>query len=394
VPSLTLADLELVQRPLAEARPLPGCAYVDPAVFEHERRAIFDRSWHCVGLARDVEAPGAWVRTPLAEETLVVVRGEDLVLRALYDACRHRGAPVFEGESGRARAFTCGYHGWVYDARGALREAPFAHPAHLASPARDRDRDRCGLRAARVDVFAGLLFATVDPDAPPLAEAMGEVPPWLPRAALPLAKIAHRAQWLVAANWKLVVENFQESHHFVRVHPLLESRTPSERARSWLGPPAAGADPGAWLGGIMPIRDADETVSLTGRLDGRPLLAAPEDARLVHDATMFPLLLTSLQPDYLLLYRLEPRGPSQTLVRHELLVHPAAEGSLRDVLDFWARVHDEDRAVCEQQQRVMRGGGYASIGYATCEDGVHAFDVRVARALARALSGDTCQELP
>jgi hypothetical protein len=57
-------------------------------------------------------------------------------------------------------------------------------------------------------------------------------------------------------------------------------------------------------------------------------------------------------------------------------------------------VHDEDRAVCEQQQRVMRGGGYASIGYATCEDGVHAFDVRVARALARALSGDTCQELP
>jgi Rieske 2Fe-2S family protein len=380
VPLLSLADLELVQRPLAEARPFPGSAYVDPALFALERREIFDRSWHCVGLAADVQAPGAWVRTALAEETLVVVRGEDLVLRALFDACRHRGAPVFEGESGRARAFTCGYHGWVYDARGALREAPFAHPAHVAG-----SRAACGLREARAEVFAGLLFATVDADAPPLAVAMGEVPPWLPRAALPVAKVAHRARWLVEANWKLVVENFQESHHFTRVHPLLEARTPSERARSWLGAPPDGRF-GAWLGGEMPIRDADETVSLGGRREGRPLLAAPEDARLVHDAMMFPLLLTSLQPDYLLLYRLEPRTPSLTMVRHELLVHPAADGSLRDVLDLWARVHDEDRAICERQQRVMRGGGYASIGYATCEDGVHAFDVRVARALGAALS--------
>ncbi len=384
MPPLTLADLERVQRPLAEARPFPGVAYVDPALFEIERREILDRSWRCVGLAADVAAPGAWLRTPLAEETLVVVRGEDLALRALYDACRHRGAPVFEGESGRASAFTCGYHGWVYDSRGALREAPFAPPAVA------RERARCGLREARVEVFAGLVFASVDPHAPPLAEAMGEVPPWLLRAALPTARVAHRARWLVAANWKLVVENFQESPRFTRVHPLREARTPSERARSWLG--ASGA--GAWLGGIMPLRDADETVSLTGRRDGRPPLAAAEDARLVHDAMLFPLLLTSLQPDYLLLYRLEPRGPEQTLVRHELLVHPAVASAPRDVLDFWARVHDEDRAICEQQQRVMRGGGHASIGYASCEDGVHAFDVRVARALSPALRAEASGGAP
>lgn len=372
---LTRADLAAVLAPLERARPFPSAAYVDPALFARERRVMLEPAWRCVGLASDVAEPGAWVRTPLANETVVVARGGDGALRAFHDACRHRGAPLFEGDAGRATSFTCGYHGWRFDDAGRLREAPFA-PATL-------DRARCGLREARVEARFGLLFATTDPAAPPLCDAMGEVPPWLPRAALERARPIVRTRWLVAANWKLVVENFQESHHFVRVHPMLERRTPSDASRSFLGG-------GAWLGGEMPIDERFETVSLSGAREGRPLLVPAEDARLVHDAMLFPLLLTSLQPDYLLVYRLEARAPGETLVRHELLVHEsaaAAPGAHRDVIDLWAQVHDEDRRVCEAQQRVMDGGAFDDGCYATCEDGVHAFDGMVARALLATLAG-------
>jgi Rieske 2Fe-2S family protein len=376
---LARADIDAVLAPFAEARPFPSAAYVDPALFAFEKRHLLDGAWQIVGLARDVTEPGAWLRTPLAEETLVVVRGADGGLRAFFDACMHRGARVFDGDGGCARAFTCRYHGWRWDDAGALRDAPFA-PKTL-------DPARAALREGRAETRFGLLFATTDRDAPPLDEAMGEAPPWLARASLDRVKPALRTRWLVSANWKLVVENFQESHHFVRVHPMLERRTPSDEARSFLGD-------GRWLGGVMPIAEPHQTVSLTGRRHGRPLLVPAEDARLVHDALLFPLSLTSLQPDYLLVYRLDPRGPRETIVRHELLVHEDATGDApdardeRDVIDFWAQVHDEDRRICEEQQRVMDGGGYQDGCYTTNEDGVHAFDRLVARALLAARRDD------
>ena len=138
----------------------------------------------------------------------------------------------------------------------------------------------------------------------------------------------------------------------------------------------------AWLGGIMPLAEGIETVSFSRKRGGRPLLAAAQDADKVHDALMFPLFLSSLQPDYLLLYRLHPVRVDETVIEHDSLIAADADGAeLADVTGFWAQVHDEDRLVCEAQQRVMNGGGWMPSCYATCEDGVHAFDARVATVL-------------
>jgi Rieske 2Fe-2S family protein len=371
--TLSRGDLEAVLAPFADARPFPASAYVDPKVFAFEERVLFDRAWRCVGVASDVAHAGAWLRTPIGRDTLVVLRGEDLRFRAFYDACPHRGAPVFTGDRGETLRPACGYHGWAFDSLGALCEAPSLPRVRLAA-----DRARLGLRHGKAAEREGLLFATGDSNAPDLSDATGEPPPWLQRAALATARLARRSRWAVAANWKLVVENFQESHHFVRVHPLLEARTPSALAHSFL--PHASVN--AWMGGIMPLADGVETVSFSRKRGGRPLLAAGQDSDKVHDALMFPLLLSSLQPDYLLLYRLHPLRVDETLVEHDLLVAPdAASTDLSDVTDFWARIHEEDRLVCEAQQRVLRGGGWAPLCYATCEDGVHAFDARVAAVL-------------
>ena len=369
------AELRAVLAPFEDARPLPALAYWDPAVFAFDTDEVFARAWRCVGREDELARPGDWLLAPLTPEGILVVRGEDAVVRAFYNVCRHRGTTLVEGPCGHAAAGTlaCPYHRWTYALDGALRSSPGAWAGI--------DRASHGLRPARVSAWRGFLFVCLDPDAPALIHALGEVPPWL--AALPPLRLAHRARYEVRANWKLCVENFQESHHFPLVHPALEALTPCERAASVLGD-------GPWLGGVMDLVPGAETVSPSGGRAHRPFIV-PEDARRrVFDAHLFPGLLTSLQPDYLLTYRLHPVAPDRTLILADTLVHPACpEGDgAADVVAFWERVNAEDRAICERQQLGVRSRGYDPAGYARVEDGVHAFDRLVARRYAAALGAN------
>jgi phenylpropionate dioxygenase-like ring-hydroxylating dioxygenase large terminal subunit len=363
-PSLDAA-LRAVLRPLGSATPLPPRAHTDAALFEREKIVIFGSSWICAGREEAVEAPGSWLLATIADESVIVARGPDLALRAFHNACRHRASPLVTGTSGRAVELTCPYHGWTYDLTGALERAPFAPEGF--------DRTSHGLVAASVSVWQGFVFVAVDAAAPPLAELFGEVPPWLDAAPLASLRRIHRADYETRANWKLCGENFQESHHFERVHPSLEAITASENARSWLRD-------GAWLGGIMEISGGNETVSTTGRRADRPRIVPPELDGLVHDALLFPALFTSLQPDYLLTYRLDPRSVSTTHVTFEIFAHPSVE-SAADVVAFWDRINAEDRSICERQQMALRSRFAAPSCYASVEDGVHAFDRLVAKTL-------------
>ncbi len=367
---LTLDEIDGVLAPLDRARPLPARAFSDERVFELEREAIFGRSWICIGHVDDVALPGQWVRDSVAGEPVLVVRGADLRLRAFFDVCRHRGASlVGRAPCGRTARLECPYHGWTYELDGRLAVAPFA-PASLVP------REH-GLRELKVDVWNGLVFVNLDAEAPPLVDWLGVTPPWLTADVLGHLRRGRQTSWIAEANWKLLVQNFQESHHFTRVHRALEALTPAREARSWL-------TEGPWLGGTMAIEDA-ETVSLDGSRHDRPRLVVPADDEppRVFDAMLFPALFTSLQPDYLLTYRLTPLAASRTRVTADVYFHPAAfvpGFDPRDVYDFWDRVNAEDRAICEDQQQNAGSRAFAPACYATVEEGVHAFDRMVAIA--------------
>lgn len=363
---LSRSETEPVLAPFDAARPLPGRAFYDEDVFAFEEDAILGRSWHCVGREEDVALPGQWLRARVAGEALLLVRGADLELRGFHDVCRHRGASLAAGaECGRAARLECPYHGWTYELDGRLVRAPFA-PAGSS-------RDELALVPAQTALWQGFVFVALDGTSP---FAIGEAPPWLESAPIPTLRRGRRTSWDVLANWKLLVDNFQESHHFPRVHRELERLTPTERAFSWL--PRSGP----WLGGTMEIHEA-ETVSDGGSTRGRPRIS---EAGKVYDAMLFPTLFTSLQPDYLLTYRLEPLGASRTRVHADVLFHPAAfTGGFdpADVYAFWDRVNAEDRAICEEQQRNVRSRAFEP-RYVTVEEGVHAFDRMIAEAHARA----------
>ncbi len=365
-PVALLATLE----PLERAKPLPGAAFTDPEVFRFEKRALFDRSWICVGRVEDVPSPGDVVVVPATPEGVLVARGDDGQLRAFYNVCRHRAATLLPRGGPactRAKELECPYHGWAYDTAGRLLRAPDA-PASF-------DAKQNGLVPIRLATRFGFVFIHLDGDGDgPLPEAP---PAFLTRAAAALEGGALRRvrahAYDVAANWKLVFENFQESHHFPRVHPALERLTPSADAGSILSD-------GPWLAGVMELVPDAETVSTSGNRNGRPYLVAEADRRKVHDAILFPSLMLSLQPDYLLTFHVYPVAPDRTHVIACTYMHEGApEAAAADVLGFWSRIYEEDRAICERQQSGVVSRAFEPACYATVEDGVHAFDKLVAR---------------
>jgi glycine betaine catabolism A len=372
---VTRDELGSVLRPFGEATPLPRAAFVDPDVLALEERAIFASSWVPVAHEADLQRPGDWVRAPLRNEHVVVVRGADLGLAALSAVCSHRGTLLCDGERGQLRALQirCPYHGWTYATDGALLLAPGSPEGVQAQ----------SLTRARVATHAGVVFVNLDHEAPSWEESWEGGPPWLTRAAWLVLRRVSRSEHEVRANWKVLVGNFQESHHFPSVHPGLEARTPWVRSSSH-------TEKESWLGGIMDLAPDCETVSTSGRRQGRPFVAAEQDRRSVHDAYVFPLWLTSLQPDYLLTYRLAPLAVERTLVVAEIHVHAEAQApgvDLDDVRSFWARTNAEDRAICELQQRGLETRRARPTVYATSEDGLHAFERLVAARYLRALFG-------
>lgn len=317
---------------------LSGAAFLSPDVFAAEETGIFRTHWICVGRDDEVALPGQWLREEIGSAPILVVRGADLELRAFHDVCRHRGASlVGRKPCGRTASLVCPYHGWTYelDGRGAHADLLIVGCATWAG-----------------FVFVNLAGGTLD---------MHAAPPWLAELG-PLVR-ARRTVTTARASWKLLAQNFQESHHFPGIHPALEALTPTADARTW-------TNEGLWLGGTMSIRG--ETVSRDGKLHGRPRITARDE---VHDALFFPLLLTSLQPDYLLSYRLYPEAPDTTRIVADIHVHPAATAhDWSPVFELWDQVNAEDRAICEDQQANARSPGFQLAGYTNVEEGVAAFD--------------------
>ena len=192
---------------------IPTERYTDPMFYELERERLFARTWLFVGHESEWAEPGAYRQMTRSGAPLVVVRGEDDVLRAFYNSCRHRGAPVTRDECGTARRLTCQYHSWSYGLDGGLRAVPDSRSFA------DLDKEALALVPVRCEVWDGWVFVNEDLDAQPLVEFLGPL-------AEQMSEIDGRAMRAVGTqvhhlecNWKLMVDAFLEVYHVRTVHP-------------------------------------------------------------------------------------------------------------------------------------------------------------------------------
>ncbi len=213
---------------------LPGRSYTDPGVFARERRMIFERLWFCAVRSAEIAGPGGYQVPQVGAESVLIVRGHDGALRAFLNVCRHRGSRLCAAETGQVRRnLRCGYHAWTYDLDGRLVAAP-----NLAKMA-DIDRDEYGLIRVGLHEWLGYAWVCVAEEAPSfedtvIAEVTGRLGD--PRAigsyqAGNLA-VGRRITYQVAANWKLIIENFMECYHCATIHPEL-TRVLPEFARGY-----------------------------------------------------------------------------------------------------------------------------------------------------------------
>jgi phenylpropionate dioxygenase-like ring-hydroxylating dioxygenase large terminal subunit len=199
---------------------IPIRAFNDRAIHELELDRIFTRAWVFVGHESEVPARGDYVQRPIGRDPFVLVRGEDGQVRVLLDACRHRGAMVCRAERGNAALFRCPYHGWTYKNTGELAGVPFMRKAY----GKDLDKSELGLFAApHVDSLHGLVFASLDPEAPPLAEYLGDMKWYLDmiwgQCRDGWEVIGDPQRYLLRANWKTGAENFAgDDYHTFYLH--------------------------------------------------------------------------------------------------------------------------------------------------------------------------------
>jgi len=197
----------------AAARTLPWSWYSDPEILRLEQERIFRRAWQYVGHTGELERPGDRFPAWAGDVPVVVVRGRAGELRAFLNVCRHRGSILVAGPS-RRESIQCPYHAWTYGLDGSL----------LAAPRSERepglDLEGLALRPVQVGAWGPFVFVNPELDAPPLEDALGELPALATAHGLDVdaLRFRERRHSSLAANWKLALENYLECYHCPVAH--------------------------------------------------------------------------------------------------------------------------------------------------------------------------------
>ncbi len=358
---------------------LPAEAYTSDAVLAWEQRHLFAGSWTCLGRVDDLFPAGERGRHPAgrrawATSRRCVVRDADGV-RMFANTCRHRGHELLprDGTSQR-RSIVCPYHAWTYDLGGTLVGARgFREDESFRT-------DEHGLVELPVQRLAGLGLRAraARRRAPSRCRRSRSTsvtsPPILAPYACDGLVLADRHSYEVAANWKVIAENYHECYHCPLIHPELCQITPPESGDNY-------HLPGAWIGGSMDLRDGMATMSLTGELAGTPLPGVdPTRVEYVH---LLPNLLVSAHPDYVMAHRMVPLAPDRTWVECSWFVVPGPDGSapkVRGAVEFWDITNKQDWAACESVQRGLASPHFRPGPFAPKEDAVADLVATIGRA--------------
>ena len=339
------------------ARTLPGRYYTTPEILSEEAERIFRRQWICVGRAEAIAGAGDYVVAEIAGESIIVLRDQTGERRAFYNVCRHRGTRLCEATHGRlSETIQCPYHAWTYALDGRLIGAP--HMNEMAG----FDKKEYPLHRVALAEWEGFLFVNLARDAEPLAEAFAPLVDRFARYNLAQLRTVRRIDYEVRANWKLILQNYNECLHCPTIHPELSTKLPYTSGANDL-------IEGPFLGGYMEIKAPNASATLTGRACGLPLGDLPDaDRRRAFYYALFPTTMLSLHPDYAVFYTVWPKAPMESRVVCEWMVHPDSPASpgynIGDAEEFWDRTNRQDWHICEQSQlgvssRMYQPGPYS-----------------------------------
>lgn len=351
----------------AGARTLESRWYTSPDVFALERELIFARGWCCVGRTEQLEKPGDYFLADVAGESLIVTRESVNAVRALYNVCRHRGTRMCQTQSGHfTGSIQCPYHAWTYGLDGALKVA-----RNMTDVPGFRTADY-PLREAASALWEGFVFVNLEDRPVPFERASEAILNRFARWNIAGLRTAKTICYDLPVNWKLVFQNYSECYHCPLVHPQLDKLSPSESGRNDL-------TEGAFLGGFSELRHERASLTTTGATARPPLGdVSGDDLRRIYYYTIFPSMLLSLHPDYVMTHYIRPLAIDHTevvcswLFDPQTMSQPGFDSS--DAVDFWDLTNRQDWRVSELTQAGVRSRAYVPGPYANAEGLLAAFD--------------------
>ena len=358
------------------ARTLAREYYTSDALLAEEDERIFRTQWLCVCRESDLAEPGAFKLHDRFGESVLVVRGRDGTVRAFQNICRHRGTKICDVASGRfSETIQCPYHAWTWSTDGRLVGAPHMHEVE------GFDKRDYPLLTLPVAIWEGFVFVSYSDAPPEFAQAFRPVLNRFARFGVPgLVRVARR-DYEVRANWKLIMQNYNECLHCPMIHPELNQLLPYTSGANDL-------HDGPFLGGYMDITQPNDSVTMTGRSCGRFLGDLPsEDERRAYYYSLWPNMMLSLHPDYANWYSVWPLSPDRSVVTCEWMMHPdttSARGYDPDgAVELWHTVNAQDWHICEQSQAGVSSRRYTPGLYSPRESIPAAWDRAYLDAMGR-----------
>jgi phenylpropionate dioxygenase-like ring-hydroxylating dioxygenase large terminal subunit len=362
-------------------RTLPRRFYADPDFYRHELEQFYFGRWICAGRADQIPNAGDYFTRTLGDESVIVTRDSSGKIHAMFNVCRHRGTRLTDEACGHfVDRIQCPYHNWTYDLAGRLLAAPHMAPEFC--------RDDYPLHRAGCDVWEGHVFVCLgtasDPASPahrPLRDQLGDLPERFVNYRMRDLRLGRRIVYDVKANWKLIVLNYNECLHCPNLHPALN------KLHHYLG--AENVAPTAcYCGGAMGFKDGVETMSMDGTRR-RAYLPGLDDVQRqqVSYFSIYPNLLLSLHPDYMMTHTLWPRAHDRTEIVCEWHFHPdemaKPDFQMDDAIEFWDLTNKEDWWIAEQSQAGISSRVYQPGPYSTREELLWSFDEIVRREAER-----------
>jgi Rieske 2Fe-2S family protein len=386
------------------AKSLPQRYFISPEVFAQEKERIFSRQWVLVGHQSAIAQYGDYFISQVANESLIVVRDKRGEVRGFYNVCRHRGSRLIESRNGQLSAgIQCPYHAWTYALDGRLLGAP-----HM-DDVPDFNKADYSLHPVNVAIWEGFIFLNLADSPASLEKWFAPLAGKFSRWKSPTLRSAKRIEYDVRANWKLIFENYSECYHCLGVHPELSKISPYDSAENDL-------TEGPFLGGFMRIVK-ERSLTMSGNAcalgiadSSRARDRAPAhnrnpsqkneddyDHEHEHDGknrvfyySIFPNMLLSLHPEYVMVHQLRPQSPDRTLIVCDWLFHPDAfsrkDFNPQDAIEFWDMTNKQDWHVCELSQQGISSRAYEPGPYSARESIPAAWDREYLRHL-RCASG-------
>jgi Rieske 2Fe-2S family protein len=349
----------------AGAKTLPQRYFVSPEIFEEEREKIFSAQWVLVGHQSQIAKAGDYFVQEVAGESVIVVHDQMDTLHAFYNVCRHRGTRLCEEQSGHSAAIQCPYHAWTYGLDGRLIGAP-----HM-DLVRGFDKTDYSLHPVNLGLWEGFIFVNLADEPVSLKEWFAPLAGKFSHWNLPKLRSARRIEYDVRANWKLIFENYSECYHCPGVHPMLSKISPYDSAENDL-------TEGPFLGGFMKINKG-KSLTMSGNACALSV-GDGNDLQHVFYYSIFPNMLLSLHPEYVMVHQLWPQSPSRTLILCDWFFHPDAAGvtdpgyNPEDAIEFWDITNKQDWHVCELSQQGIASRAYEPGPYSSRESIPAAWD--------------------